>query len=129
MIVSALFISLLFVSCNETSDKKSTDETKVVEAVTSFDIDGKYMSEDGDLEFKSSRDKTNTSFTLLVVNSQARTGEAEGDFTLNDNNTAMYKTEGCKLEFSFTKSNVTVKQEGSCDMGMNVNASGVYKKS
>lgn len=133
-----LFTSLFLVACNETSNTKQSDSSEKKQTQAKADtvsgtqyainIDGKYTSEEGELELKSSKDKTNTHFSLLVVNSEAHTGEAEGDFTLNDNNQASYKAEDCALQFIFSENTATIKQEGLCEMGLNVTASGTYKK-
>lgn len=137
-----LFTSLFLISCNETPDTNpaNTPEKQQTQAEVknaskpqnAIDIDGKYASKEGELELKSSKDKTNTHFSILVVhsvvNSEARIGEVEGDFTLNDNNQASYKAKDCALQFTFSESTATVKQKGLCEMGLNVTASGVYKK-
>jgi hypothetical protein len=139
--VSLLFASISLVACGETGTVKQIDTEKTIKATPTemakspavviqkeLYIDGKYKSNEGDLELLSSKDKTNTHFSLLVVNSEGRTGDVEGDFTTGDDNKATYTTESCTLQFEFSENTAIVTQEGSCDMGLNVNASGTYKK-
>jgi outer membrane biogenesis lipoprotein LolB len=134
-----LFACLFLTACNETPDAQQANNSEKEHATTqvkttsktqsAIDIDGKYVSEEGELELKSSQDKANTHFSLLVVNSEAYTGEAEGNFTLNNRNQAIYQADDCALQFAFSNAIVTVIQDGLCEMGLNVSASGVYKKS
>ncbi len=88
--------------------------------------DGKYQSEDGDLEITTSEGDTH--FKLLVVNSKGNTGEAEGAIEIK-NNVATYKNkeQDCTLKFEFAEKEVSITQDGSCEMGLGVTATGLYK--
>ena len=88
--------------------------------------DGKYESEDGDLEITTSEGDTH--FKLLIVNTKGNTGEAEGDIEIkNDVATYKNKEQDCTLQFEFTEKKVLITQEGSCEMGLGVTATGLYK--
>lgn len=88
--------------------------------------DGKYESEDGDLEITTS--EGDTYFKLLVVSSKGNTGEVEGTIKI-ENNEATYenKEQDCMLQFKFEEKDVSITQDGSCEMGQGVTATGVYK--
>lgn len=88
--------------------------------------DGKYESEEGDLEITSS--EGDTYFKLLVVSDKGNTGQAEGIIEIKDNQaTYQDKEQDCTLEFKFTEEGVSITQEGSCEMGQGVNATGLYR--
>jgi uncharacterized protein len=87
--------------------------------------DGKYESEEGELEITTS--EGDTYFKLLIVNAKGNTGEAEGSVEIK-NDTANYKNkeQDCALEFKFVEKGVSIKQDGTCEMGLGVIATGLY---
>ena len=128
-----LFGSFLLISCNGVTKEGQEDFDKNAKINMShetvllhdnFDINGKYATDNGELEIVNSEGIVY--FKLLVVNSEGRTGEAEGELIV-ESNVAIYEAENCKLKFAFTDKKVTVTQKGMCEMGLNVTASGVYK--
>jgi len=88
--------------------------------------DGKYESEDGELEITTS--EGDTYFKLLVVNAKGNTGEAEGSIEIKDD-AAKYKNKGqdCVLQFKFVEKDVSITQDGTCEMGLGITATGLYK--
>lgn len=129
----------LLASCkgsNTESEDKSTqfqagtvENKEFVQTNTSLDsigFAGKYVSEEGDLEIVVSEGKT--TFKLIAVSSNGRTGDVEGKMIFK-NNSAKYVNEDldCNLQFKFVSGGVEVLQEGSCEMGLGVTASGFYK--
>jgi len=89
-------------------------------------LTGKYASDEGDLKMTVTEGMV--LFKLLVVSATGRTGDMEGEMVLKGN-TGIYKNESqdCNLQFKFTNQQVEVTQEGSCEMGLGVTASGTYK--
>ena len=133
------FLTLLLVSCDNsnTGDEKKesstqkpilqkTQETNNNELSNLEDIIGKYASEEGDLEVTATEGMV--LFNLLVVSDIGRTGDLEGEMILYKN-TGIYKnkSQDCSLQFNFSNKQVKVTQEGSCEMGMGVTATGIYK--
>lgn len=88
--------------------------------------DGKYESEEGELEITTSEGETY--FKLLIVNAKGNTGEVEGIIEIKDD-IATYKDkeQDCMLQFKFAEEEISIIQDGSCEMGLGVTATGLYK--
>ncbi len=109
--------------------KLTTENSQVTNKTTQADqgnITGKYASDEGDLEITATEGAV--LFKLLVVSATGRTGDKEGEMELKGN-VGIYKNESqdCSLQFKFSNKQVEVLQEGSCEMGLGVTASGTYK--
>ncbi|MDQ7074902.1 MAG: hypothetical protein Q9O24_07050 [Gammaproteobacteria bacterium] len=89
------------------------------------DKTGIYGNESSDLEIRFSEGIW--SFSLLTVSERGRTGDLEANFTL-DGEQGQYKNtkKNCAIRLQFLQQLVVLKQMGSCEMGMGVNASGEY---
>jgi len=104
------------------SELSNNPASKLVDASK----DGKYESETGDLEIITS--EGDTYFKLLIVSSRGNIGEAEGVIEIkNDIANYQNKEQNCALQFKFTEKKVSVTQVGTCDMGVGVTATGLYK--
>lgn len=114
------------IKCLRATIESRADELELTTHKAIKSITGKYASKEGDLDITYSEGILY--FQLLVVNKQAHTGEVEGGIVLK-NGTAVYssKEPKCKLKFKFAPKEVKISQEGSCDMGANVTATGTYK--
>ena len=65
----------------------------------------------------------------LFASYRMNTGEAEGEAVLNQNKAVFVDTEyDCRLVFNFSNNKVSIDQEGTCGMGLNVSATGEYLK-
>lgn len=65
----------------------------------------------------------------LSASYRTNVGEAAGQAVLNQNKAVFVDLEyDCQLEFNFTGNKVSVDQEGTCGMGLNVCATGEYFK-
>ncbi len=120
-LISSLLMLLLLSAC-EAGEKTSAPKESSTPVVTA----GKYQSEDGDLEIKVTEGMI--LFDLLVVSKEGRTGEMKGEIALKENR-GIYenKSQDCLMKFQFEKERIEVQQEGSCEMGMGVTATGSYK--
>ncbi len=137
----AALSALLLISCKgnvtDTTDEKISESTHTSVATTSQttnsnnsfeigNISGKYVSDEGDLEITIS--KGVVLFKLLVVSSTGNTGDLEGEMALKGNTgTYKSKSQDCHLQFEFANKQAKVMQEGTCEMGVGVTASGTFK--
>lgn len=89
-------------------------------------LSGTYKGRNGQVVIRDSG-AGRLAFELSVVVGM-NTGDVSGE-ALVSGKTARYAdaASDCDLTFSFADGAVAVKQAGSCDMGMNVSASGTYK--
>lgn len=133
-----VFSSALLVACNQESPAPAEQPAAAPKPDTplpttgtpEFDIsqlDGKYASENGELDIQMTEGMV--IFNLLVVSEQGRTGEAAGEVILNnDLKGGRYHNpeNNCSIVFSFAHEQLTLDQQGTCDMGMGVTATGDY---
>lgn len=106
---------------NETNDepKKNTDIYNPIDTIGRKNkFSGEYAEDKKN--FISVRDGKNAQHYLFFIhfekNNGACTGELKGEFTVGANNKAVYKQNGdpCVIDFTFTTSRITVKEQGSC---------------
>ena len=114
------------IKCLKSTMESRIDELELTRHKAIKSITGKYATEEGHLDITYSEGILY--FELLIVNKQAHIGEVEGGIVLK-NGTAVYnsKEPKCKLKFKFADKEVKITQEGGCDMGANVTATGTYK--
>ncbi len=112
------------IECVKNRTSKRIDELANISNSYISNITGKYASNNGDLEIAYSEGML--FFELLIVTNKARIGQVDGELTLKGNS-AIYKKKNCSLKFLFSKKKVSIIQKGTCDMGLNVTATGIYK--
>lgn len=106
---------------NETNE----EQKKVNEIYNPVDTLGRRNKFSGDYvedkkNFISVRDGRNAQEYLFFIhfekNNGTCTGELKGEFTVNANGKAVYKQNGdpCVIDFAFTNTRITVKEQGSC---------------
>ncbi|GBC62739.1 DUF1311 domain-containing protein [Desulfonema ishimotonii] len=109
-------INVLVSSITENSSHKSNGS-----------LSGVYTNDGGEL--KVHQLSANKIKFELFASYGMNTGGAEGEAVLEQNKAVFVDTEyDCRLVFYFSNNKVSIDQEGTCGMGLNVSASGDYFK-
>lgn len=131
LLLLPFWVVVLLAACQADSDSGAeTDSSYQLASSNSAknrqEITGKYASDEGDLEITITEGMV--LFKLLVVSATGRTGDMEGEITLK-NNMGIYKNEfqDCYLQLEFKRNQINLTQEGSCEMGLGITATGIYK--
>ena len=90
------------------------------------DVTGTYSKKDAEARIHQSDGRIKF---FIGATYRENVGEVSGEAPLKGN-TANYtdETTDCALSFRFAHDNVTISQDGSCGMGLNVSGAGTYKR-
>ncbi len=131
-ILIIFFVMIFIISCQSESSKDFRKiisyEHKLLNDMGYADIiPGRYQSDDGDLKIEVTEGMI--LFDLQVVSKAGRTGELKGEIEQQRNNIGVYYNESqdCLIQFKFQKNSIVLTQEGFCEMGLGVSATGIYK--